>query len=50
MLMPTIEHEMLVHKKGDVFEVWTRAGLHIIKKLDDPKQDTGFALMLQVFL
>lgn len=50
MLMPTIEHEMLVHKKGDVFKVWTRAGLHIMKKLDDPKQDTGFALMLQVFL
>jgi hypothetical protein len=50
MLMPTIEHEMLVHKKGDVFKVWTRAGLHIIKKLDDPKQDTGFALMLQVYL
>ena len=50
LLMPTIEHEMLVHKKGDVFMVWTRAGLHILKKLDDPKQDTGFALMLQVFL
>jgi hypothetical protein len=41
---------MLVRKKGEVFKVWTRAGLHIIKKLDDPKQDTGFALMLQVFL
>ena len=50
MLMPTVEHEMIVHKKGDVFKVWTRAGLHIMKKLDDPKQDTGFALMLQVFL
>jgi peptidyl-prolyl cis-trans isomerase C len=50
LLAPTIEHEMLVHKKGDVFIVWTRAGLHVMKKLDDPKQDTGFALMLQVFL
>src|ERR1700761_23211 len=50
LLMPTIEHEMLVRKKGEVFKVWTRAGLHIIKKLDDPKQDTGFALMLQVFM
>jgi hypothetical protein len=50
LLMPTVEHEMIVHKKGDVFKVWTRAGLHIMKKLDDPKQDTGFALMLQVFL
>ena len=50
MLMPTVEHEMIVRKKGEVFKVWTRAGLHVIKKLDDPKQDTGFALMLQVFL
>lgn len=50
LLQPTVEHEMLVHKKGDVFKVWSRAGLHIMKKLDDPKQDTGFALILQVFL
>lgn len=50
MLMPTVEHEMIVRKKGEVFKVWTRAGLHIMKKLDDPKQDTGFALVLQVFL
>jgi len=50
MLQPTIEHEVLVHKKGDVFKIWSPAGLHIIRKTDDPKQDTGFALMLQVFL
>jgi PPIC-type PPIASE domain len=50
MLLMTIEHEILVHKKGDVFMVWSRKGLHIIKKIDDPKQDTGFALMMQVFL
>lgn len=50
MLLITIEHEMLVHKKGDVFMVWSRKGLHILKKIDDPKQDTGFALMLQIFL
>jgi hypothetical protein len=50
MLQPTIEHEVLVHKKGDVFKIWSPAGLHIIRKADDPKQDTGFALMLQVFL
>ena len=50
MLLPTIEHEVLVHKKGDVFLIWSRKGLHILKKMDDPKQDTGFALMLQVFL
>lgn len=50
ILQPTIEHEVLVHKKGDVFKIWSPAGLHIIRKTDDPKQDTGFALMLQVFL
>ena len=50
ILQPTIEHEFLVHKKGDVFKIWSPAGLHIIRKTDDPKQDTGFALMLQVFL
>lgn len=50
ILQPTIEHELLVHKKGDVFKLWSPAGLHIIRKTDDPKQDTGFALMLQIFL
>jgi hypothetical protein len=50
MMLMTIEHEVLVHKKGDVFMIWSRKGLHIIKKIDDPKQDTGFALMMQVFL
>jgi hypothetical protein len=50
ILQPTIEHEVLVHKKGDVFKIWSPAGLHIIRKTDDPKQDTGFALMLQIFL
>jgi hypothetical protein len=50
ILQPTIEHEILVHKKGDVFKMWSPAGLHVIKKIDDPKQDTGFALMLQIFL
>jgi hypothetical protein len=50
VLQPTIEHELLVHKKGDVFKLWSPAGLHVIRKTDDPKQDTGFALMLQIFL
>jgi hypothetical protein len=50
VLQPTFEHEMLVHKKGEVFKVWSRRGLHIIRKIDEPKQDTGFTLMLQVFL
>jgi len=49
-LNPQIEHEIVAHKKGEVFKTWSRAGLHIICKTDDPRQDTGFALMMQVFL
>lgn len=49
-IYPVIEHEIITHKKGEVFKLWTRAGLNIIRKDDDPKQDTGFALMMQIFL
>jgi len=50
VLLPQMEHEVLVHKKGEVFKVWSSNGLHILRKTDEPKQDTGFALMMQVFL
>jgi PPIC-type PPIASE domain len=50
MLMPTIEHELLTRKKGEVFKLWSRNGLHILKKTDDPKKDVGFALVMRVFL
>jgi hypothetical protein len=49
-LNPQIEHEIITHKKGEVFKTWSRSGLHVICKTDDPRQDTGFALMMQVFL
>jgi hypothetical protein len=49
-MFPVVEHEVIAHKKGEVFKLWTRAGLNIIRKDDDPRKDTGFALMLQVFL
>ena len=49
-LFPVVEHEVINHKKGEVFKLWTRAGLNIIRKDEDPRQDTGFALMMQVFL
>jgi hypothetical protein len=49
-MFPVIEHEVIAHRKGEVFKLWTRAGLNIIRKDDDPKQDTGFTLMMQVFL
>jgi hypothetical protein len=49
-MFPVVEHEVIAHRKGQVFKLWTRAGLNIMRKDDDPKQDTGFVLMMQVFL
>jgi hypothetical protein len=49
-MFPVVEHEVVTHKKGEVFKLWTRAGLNIMRKDDDPRQDTGFTLMMQVFL
>jgi len=50
VLMPQIEHEVAKRKKGEIFKIWSPNGLHIIKKTEDPRQDTGFALMMRVFL
>jgi len=49
-MIPQIEAEISRHKKGEVFKVWTNNGCHIIKKMDDPKKDTGFALLMRIFL
>jgi len=49
-IIPEIGKELAKRKKGDVFKVWTKAGVHVIKKVSDPKEDTGFALMLRVML
>ena len=49
-IIPEIGKEIAKRKKGEVFKVWTKAGVHVIKKTSDPKQDTGFALMLRVVL
>ena len=49
-IMPTIEHEINVHKKGEVFRIWSANGLHIIRKTDNPRQDTGFALLMRIWL
>ena len=50
VMIPEVEKAIARHKKGDVFKVWTKAGLHIIRKTDNPKQDHGVALMMRVFL
>ena len=49
-MIPEIEKALSKRKKGEVFKVWTQAGVHIIKKAENSKQDHGFALMMRVFL
>ena len=41
---------MVKHKKGDLFTVWSPSGLHIVTIADNPKEDTGYALLLRVIL
>lgn len=48
-LVPEIERELRKRKKGELFKVWTKTGVHIVRKTAT-KQDTGFALMMRVFL
>jgi len=50
VLIPQISRELTRRKKGEVFSVWSANGLHIIKKTEDPKKDSGFALMMRIFL
>ena len=49
-VIPQLEKPILAHKKGDIFKVWSKFGLHIIQVTESPKEDTGFAMMLRVFL
>lgn len=49
-MLPQLDEAIAAHKKGDVFKVWTQAGLHIVTITDNPKKDNGFALLLRVML
>jgi parvulin-like peptidyl-prolyl isomerase len=49
-MIPEMEKELAKRKKGEVFKIWSRTGVHIIKKTSEPKQDNGFALMMRVVL
>lgn len=49
-MMPTIEKALARCKKGDMFKIWTANGVHIIRKLEESKQDHGFVLLMRVFL
>ncbi len=50
VMLPQLDKEMLKHKKGDLFKVWSTSGLHIVSIADNPKEDTGYALLLRVIL
>ena len=50
VLMPALDKGIGTHKKGELFKVWTTAGLHIVTLTDNPKLDDGYALFLRVFL
>ncbi len=50
IMLPKLDEAMLTRKKGEIFTVWTEVGLHIVKILDEPKKDNGFALLLRVKL
>jgi PPIC-type PPIASE domain len=49
-MIPEMEKELSKKKKGEVFKIWSRTGVHILKKTSEPKQDNGFALMMRVIL
>jgi len=50
VMLAELDKGITTHKKGDIFKVWTKAGLHVVKITDNPKKDHGFALLLRVFL
>ncbi len=49
-MLQQLDEAIAAHKKGDIFKVWTPAGLHIVTIKDNPKKDVGFALLLRVIL
>ena len=50
VMLPQLDKEMVKHKKGEMFKVWSDSGLHIVSIADNPKEDTGYALLLRVIL
>lgn len=50
VMLPQLDDAIAAHKKGDIFKVWTKAGLHVVTIKDNPKKDNGFALLLRVLL
>ncbi len=50
VMLPQMDKELTKRKKGELFKVWSSSGLHIVTIADNPKEDTGYALLLRVIL
>lgn len=50
VMLPQLDREMVKHKKGEMFTVWSDSGLHIVRIADNPREDTGYALLLRIIL
>lgn len=50
VMLPQLDKGIGTHKKGELFKVWTNAGLHVVTIKDNPKEDDGFVLLLRVFM
>lgn len=49
-MLPQLDEAVATHKKGEIYTVWTAAGLHVVTSKFAPKKDHGFALLLRVLL
>ena len=38
VMLPKLDAALTKHKKGELFKVWTEAGLHIVRIVDNPKR------------
>lgn len=50
VMLPQLDKEIVKRKKGELFKVWSGSGLHIVSIADNPREDTGYALLLRVIL
>jgi hypothetical protein len=49
-MQPQIESSFAKIRKGDLFKIWSKNGLHIVRKMDESKQAPGFVLIMKVLL
>jgi parvulin-like peptidyl-prolyl isomerase len=49
-MLPQLDEAVASHKAGEIYTVWTAAGLHVVTSKAAPKKMDGFALLLRVML